>query len=246
MDQLTAFLSSIQETGEKPEPLEPVFAGSGMDIVETVQEVISAHSIVTETFQPSACSHPFPEVTPLLFPLRFNDFISSITAGSISDLRQSLRARTIDIARQIAGEYNLPETSAHLKAISPVCLTVFKVLSSYWLFQNDQIYFGKILTEHPDIPSFDPSSVLLEGLDGHRIPLLFHVPFNLFPGQIVAIRGSNSLGNQIHVHEFIDVWIDLSFSKLKSSPSFWPFILFLNPRSSWVCECSIGLIPFTL
>ena len=52
---------------------------------------------------------------------------------------------------------------------------------------------------------FHPASIQIEGLDGKRVPLRFMVPYFVFPGQTIAVQGTNPTGNIIDVHRFYDV-----------------------------------------
>jgi len=131
--------------------------------------------------RPVAHRYMFERVEQKCMTLR--DRLRSLTDGII--LRNDLKAKA------------LAEDGSELQ-VSPVNMPA----------QDKAWYCGRICCEG-DSGAINASSVLLEGANGKRVHLdLAHVAqFAVFPGQIVVVRGNNTTGETIIVHE---IWSDAS------------------------------------
>ena len=67
------------------------------------------------------------------------------------------------------------------------------------------MFYGKITSAVPNSRELQANSIQIEGLDGKLANLHFSVPYFVFPGQIVGIKGTNPTGDMIDVHQFYDV-----------------------------------------
>ncbi|KAA6382879.1 MAG: DNA polymerase alpha subunit B [Streblomastix strix] len=67
-------------------------------------------------------------------------------------------------------------------------------------------FIGRICSELSQSGRLEPSDIMLEDLAGSRIPLKFNkdVEYSVFPGQIVAVNGTNPTGDAINVSDIIE------------------------------------------
>ncbi|KAH7826875.1 DNA polymerase alpha subunit B [Monocercomonoides exilis] len=188
MDNLKEFISFLSKEGETPP------APETQESIETQiedeprfdSESLSAHA--KQTFQASALLSKLPKAELQTLPLKFQGFTSLIIPSTINENRKALKTQFLNVVQAIHEETNLPMISDPL-AISSL---------------NEKLHYGRIVSDDVSEGHLVPSSILIEDFEGKTMPLRFSVPYCVFPGQTVAIRGTNPQGNFIQVTEFMD------------------------------------------